>query len=178
MSVVRSPVSGAARVRGAFVGAAAGAVSIAAHGLGGGALTPGQSALGVLIGVCAGLGVLAGARPGPAGLPELMVLLGAGQAIGHAALSVGPGHHHESTATSGMLVAHLVAIVCGAVLIHAAESALGRAASSVRRTLAALRPAPHRDDDARVGVPAAGPSLPRLPLLASAVGTRGPPARA
>ncbi|MEU2253636.1 hypothetical protein [Nocardia xishanensis] len=172
---MRKPVKGATRLRGAFVGSASGAVSIAAHALGGGVISPEQSSVALLIGACAAVGVLVGSLRTRAGLLQLMGLLAIGQGIGHTALALAPGHHHGAHATVPMLLAHLAAIPVGALLIRGAEAAVGRAASSVRRAMrvlgALLVPAP----PTVVLVTARDAAIPRKLLLGSGIGTRGPP---
>ncbi|WP_280266065.1 hypothetical protein [Nocardia wallacei] len=170
---MRSSADPAARLRGACVGAASGAVSIAAHALGGGAIAVGSTALTLLVTACTLTGVLVSAIG--SGLPRLMLMLAAGQAIGHAALSMSPEHCHPAMFSSAMLIAHLVAIPVGALLIRGAEVALGRALSSVRRAVVALA--------ASVPAPPGSPLLPRHTgvaaprrlLISSGIGRRGPP---
>nr|WP_051161598.1 hypothetical protein [Nocardia transvalensis] len=160
-------------MRGASVGAASGAVSIAAHALGGGVVSLGSAAVPLLVAACTLVGVVVAALG--TGLPRLMLMLGAGQVVGHAALSAAPGHCHPAVFTSAMLVAHLVAIPVGALLVRGAEIALGRILSSVRRVVVALagtletsRPTPRIVRAVRV-------TIPRRLLLSSGTGRRGPP---
>ncbi|NEW37397.1 hypothetical protein GV794_24405 [Nocardia cyriacigeorgica] len=167
-------------MRGAFVGSASGAVSIAAHALGGGVVTPGSPSVTLLLGACALIGMVARALPVRPGSAQVMLLLTAGQAIGHLALTAAPGHHHGSGSAAIMLVAHLLAIPVGAVLIHGAEQAARRAVSSVHRAVAALctalaAPPPWAP---RSLATSADPLIPPRPLLTSGAGTRGPPASA
>ncbi len=166
-------------MRGAFVGSASGAVSIAAHALGGGVVTLGSSSVTLLLGACALIGVVARALPVRPGVAQVMLLLTAGQAIGHIALTAGHGHHHGSVSVAAMFAAHLVAIPVGAFLIRGAELAARRAVSSVRRAVAILRAtltAPPWTPSSLVI--SADPLIPPRPLLASGSGTRGPPATA
>lgn len=159
-------------MRGALVGSAAGAVSLAAHALGGGTVHLSQSSLVQLIGVCAAVGVVAGSRRGRIGRVELVALLAAGQAIGHTALSV--GHPHSAHPTPAMLVAHLVAMLCAALLIRCAEAGLVAAGSSLRRAMAALIGAP-RWASAPVVLAGVGATADTGRFLSGGVGTRGPP---
>ncbi|WP_431965737.1 hypothetical protein [Nocardia sp. bgisy134] len=172
---MRKPAVGATRLRGAFVGSASGAVSIAAHALGGGVISPEQSSVALLIGACAAVGVLVGSLRTRAGLLELMGLLAVGQAVGHTALTMSPGHHHGAHATALMLLAHLAAIPVGALLIRGAEAAAGRAASSVRRAVRVLGAMPVPALRAVVLVATRDAVMPRKLLLGSGMGTRGPP---
>ncbi|NUS95074.1 MAG: hypothetical protein HOQ36_22140 [Nocardia sp.] len=168
------PASTRARLRGAFVGAASGTVSIAAHAIGGGTVTLGHSATALLLGGCAIAGALATTlrtRRGPVPLPVLLVF---GQVIGHSALAAAPGHQHGSASTAPMLMAHLLAIPVGALLIHAAERAAGYAISRLKKAL-------HGSFARSVVLPRAAlvPRSTHRPvrrlLLCSGAGTRGPP---
>lgn len=162
-------------MRGLFVGAASGAVAIAAHALGGGAVSPDRSSITLLIAACAVVGTAIASTRVRRGASELAVLLAAGQTIGHLAMTMSPEHHHGPHMTAHMLVAHLIAIPSGAVLIRAAELAIARAASSVRRTLSVLYTVPlvaTRLPLVRAARLAPGA---RWFLVGSGVGTRGPP---
>ncbi|GAB2697178.1 hypothetical protein GCM10027089_18620 [Nocardia thraciensis] len=160
-------------MRGASVGAASGGVSIAAHALGGGTIALGSTALALLVTACTLTGVLVAAAG--TGLPRLMLMLAAGQAIGHAALSMSPEHCHPAMFNSAMVTAHLVAIPVGALLVRGAEIALGRVLSSVRRAVIALAgtvPAPPWSPP----VPRRSPvAAARRLLVGSGIGRRGPP---
>lgn len=177
---MRSSRSAVASLRGAFVGSACGAVSIAAHALGGGVVAPGSAPITLLLGACALIGTLARALPLRPGLAQVMLLLTAGQAIGHLALTAGPGHQHGSHSAAIMLATHLVAIPAGAVLIQGAELAARRSLSSVRRAVSALcavlaGPPPWAPSSLVAG---SDPLIPPRLLLTSGRGTRGPPAAA
>ncbi|MFF0633189.1 hypothetical protein ACFYTS_11880 [Nocardia sp. NPDC004151] len=171
---MRSPTDHTARLRGAAAGASSGAVAILAHGLGGGASLTDGSALALLLAACTVIGVVASSMRPRYGLPGTIGMLAAGQAIGHAALSMSPGHHHHSS-SAAMLIAHLVAIPVGALLIRAAEAGLRRAVTGVRRFLLALsailappvrRMRPRPADDRAVA---------RRLLVSPGIGRRGPP---
>ncbi|WP_280374137.1 hypothetical protein [Nocardia wallacei] len=170
---MRSTMDPAARLRGASVGAASGAVSVAAHALGGGAVPVDSAAVPLLVAACALTGVLV-ASVGT-GLARLMVLLGAGQAVGHAALSVAPEHCHRPGFAPAMLVAHLVAIPVGALLIRGAEVALGRVLSRVRRLVVALGAVPAVAAAVWRVVEGVRVVSARRLLWSSGVGRRGPP---
>ncbi|WP_433665881.1 hypothetical protein ACQP06_19025 [Nocardia sp. CA-136227] len=174
---MRSPTDHTARLRGAAVGASSGAVAILAHGLGGGATLTQGSALPLLVGACTVIGVVVATLRPRYGLAGTMGLLAAGQALGHAALSMPPGHHHHST-PAGMLIAHLVAIPVGALVIRAAETGLRRAVTGVRRFLLALGAVltpPTRPVHARVADDRAEA---RRLLVSPGIGRRGPPVAA
>ncbi|MGK8486543.1 hypothetical protein [Nocardia asiatica] len=172
---MRDPTVMAARLRGAFVGCAAGAVSIAAHALGGGGMSAGASPIATLIAVCAAVGVFAGARPHRHGVGEIMATLAIAQAVAHLAATLSTAHHHDAGATSVMLGTHLAAVPLGALLIHAAERAVLRAASELRQTVRVLADGPVAP--AGSGSLASGRALPQppRPLLSSGSGLRGPP---
>ncbi|WP_405495612.1 hypothetical protein [Nocardia sp. NBC_00511] len=174
---MRSSTDHTARLRGAAVGAASGAVAILAHGLGGGASGLDGSALALLLAACTLIGVVVAVRAARPGLVSVMGMLAAGQTIGHLTLSMSPGHHHHASSPS-MLVAHLVAIPLGALAIRAAEVGLRRAITSVRRFMLALAEALR---------PTAGPFTPRTRddraevrrlLVTPGLGRRGPPRNA
>ncbi|WP_159846890.1 hypothetical protein [Nocardia sp. CY41] len=172
---MRNPTVMAARVRGAFVGSAAGAVSIAAHALGGGALSPGAAPLALLIAACAAVGVLVGTRPHRHGVGRIMATLAVAQAVAHVASSLSAAHHHDAGTTPAMLGTHLAAVPLGALLIRAAEQAVLRAVSDVHRTVRILADGPGAPG--RISSPAFGHGLPRPRrfLLSSGSGLRGPP---
>ncbi|MGV9838793.1 hypothetical protein ACWDUL_31965 [Nocardia niigatensis] len=174
---MRSPTDHTARLRGAAVGASSGAVAILAHGLGGGATLLDGSALAMLFAACTLIGVVVATLRPRYGLAGTMVMLAAGQSIGHAALSMPPGHHHHSSSPS-MLLAHLIAIPVGALAIRAAEAGMRRAITSVRRFILALGSVPrpparparaHRADDRAEA---------RRLLVSPGIGRRGPPVAA
>ncbi|WP_040779413.1 hypothetical protein [Nocardia pneumoniae] len=170
---MRNPADVATRLRGAFVGSAAGAVSIAAHALGGGAMSPGAAPIAVLILACAAVGVLVGARPHRRGLGEITAMLAIGQTVAHLALTLSAAHQHD--ASSVMLGAHLAAIPIGALLIHAAERAVLQAASDIRHTVRILAVGPTAPAGFRSPVIDRALPWPRRLLLGSGSGLRGPP---
>ena len=135
-----------ARMRGGFVGGTCGVVAIVAHAVAEGAY-PGTTALTVLLSV-------------------------AGQAFGHIALSLGSGHFHLPG--SGMLAAHLAAVLVASALIRGAERGSALALNAVRR-IAAIR-----GPSSSLPVPAAlpvgyRPAVRRMQIFATGVSTRGPP---
>lgn len=172
---MRTSAEATARLRGAFVGSASGAVSIAAHAIGGGVVSPGQSSIGLLIAACTVVGVVVGARRPRFGVAEVMVLLAIGQAAGHVALTMSPGHHHSAGTTSVMLAAHLAAIPVGAVLIRGAEIGVGRAVSAANRAVRVLSTRPATPFVFQYAVPVGPLAAPRRLLFSSGFGLRGPP---
>lgn len=161
-----------ARLRGAFVGAASGALSIAAHGVGGGDMMPNESALVLLVVVSAALGAavsILGSR-----LP-LVAVLALGQLLGHTILAIASEHHHGSSLTPSMLGAHLGATLVCAVLIRGAVLGYGHALSVLRRivpVLVAVLPIP---DAQRPQCTDYRPDVVLRLLVSSGLGTRGPP---
>ncbi|MBF6543134.1 hypothetical protein [Nocardia brasiliensis] len=172
---MRNPVASMARVRGAFVGSASGAVSIAAHAVGGGTVSSTQSPIVLLIAACAGFGVLVGVRRNRYGVAEIMVLLAIGQAVGHLALTVAPGHQHSAGMSSVMLGAHLAAIPFGAALIRGAELAVVRAVSAANRAVRVLDAAATPPFELAYAIPLGSLTAPRRLLRSSGFGRRGPP---
>ncbi|MFE9784325.1 hypothetical protein ACFYO7_02970 [Nocardia salmonicida] len=168
-----SPTDHTARLRGAAVGSASGAVAVLAHGLGGATAVPGGSALTLLFAACALIGVVVTALPRGNNAMSTMVVLAVGQCAGHTALSLGHVQHH---AISGaMVIAHLVAIPVGAIAIRAAEVGVCRAVTSVRQLVLVLvgvaSPAEHP-----VRLPVADErAVLRQLLLRPDIGLRGPP---
>ncbi|WP_194825760.1 hypothetical protein [Nocardia sp. XZ_19_231] len=168
-----SPTDHTARLRGAAVGSASGAVAVLAHGLGGAAAVPAGSALALLFAACALIGVVVTALPRGNSAMSTMVVLAVGQCVGHTALSLGHFQHH--TISGAMVLAHLVAIPVGALAIRAAEVGVRRAVTSVRQLVLVL-----------AGVPSPAERPVRLPvaderavlrqlLLRPNIGLRGPP---
>ncbi|MEC3917327.1 hypothetical protein [Nocardia sp. CDC160] len=174
---MRSPTDHTARLRGAAVGASSGAVAILAHGLGGGATAPDTAALALLFAACTLIGVVVAALRPRYGLTGTMALLGAGQAVGHAALSMSPGHHHHASSPS-MLIAHLVAIPVGALVIRAAEAGMRRAITSVRRFILAIGSTPQPPARTRRGRAGDDRAEVRRLLVSPGMRRRGPPVAA
>ncbi|WP_245865397.1 hypothetical protein [Rhodococcoides kyotonense] len=164
-----------ARIRGAFVGAASGTLSIAAHGVGGGAMMPSESALVLLVVVSAALG---GAVAMLGGRLSMVAVLALGQVSGHTVLTIASEHHHGTSITPSMLTAHAVATVVCALLIHAALLGYGRAVSILRRIVPVLcLVLPVEDARPRERTEYRPDVVLRLPV-SSGVGTRGPPVAA
>ncbi|WP_338079969.1 hypothetical protein [Antrihabitans stalactiti] len=169
-----APNVDAARLRGGFVGACSGAITIAAHGLGGGE-TPSENALVLLLVTCAAVGVWAGSAAASGRLPVLVLQLCAGQAIGHIAITIAAEHSHDLLPSTSMLAAHCAAaLVCGA-LIFSAERLYRVTASTLRQVVVVL--APLVVDEAPLpALPAYRPDVVLRLLVSSGLGTRGPPA--
>lgn len=168
----------AAQLRGTVVGALSGALSIAAHGLGGGSAFPGDEAIVLLVAASAVVGAAVASlrsRRGP--LVLLALMLAAGQGIGHFTLTLASEHAHGLQLTPQMLGAHAAATIVGAVLIRAAERSLLSLLGSVLRVVVAVLsapPVPHIRRWTPTVLRRLDPTGARVALVAG--GTRGPPA--
>lgn len=161
-----------ARMRGMFVGAASGALSIAAHGAGGGDMMPSESALVLLMVVSAAVGgavTILGQR-----VPT-MAVLALGQILGHTVLSIASEHHHGSSLTPSMLTAHACATVLCAVLIRGAVLGYSHALSVLRQILPVLGVVLPAADVERTVPTEYRPNIVLGLLVSSGPGTRGPP---
>ncbi|MEV6430462.1 hypothetical protein [Nocardia sp. NPDC051463] len=176
MARVRTPMETAARLRGAFVGSASGAVSIAAHTLAGGTVSPGRSALTLLLAACTLTGAVVASRRARYGAVEVMTMLAIGQTVGHLALSISADHHHSTQPGGVMLMTHLIAILVGGLLIHGAERAVTGAASSAVRAVDVLGTGPLAPQAPALAVSVGAMPPPKRLLFSSGIGTRGPPA--
>ncbi|MCJ0902080.1 hypothetical protein [Rhodococcus sp. ARC_M6] len=166
-----------AQLRGAFVGGTSGAVSIAAHAIGGGGMAPSESAVALLLFACASVGAVVSSidiRRSPA--IALALMLAAGQAIGHITLTIASEHPHGLHPTFPMLAAHIAAIGVCALLIRAAEHGYVVAASTVAAIVAVLlRPATPEPASTSMRTRYRAKVVLRQ-LVTSGTGTRGPPA--
>ncbi len=160
------------RMRGAFVGAASGALSIGAHGVGGGVMMPSESALVLLVVVSAAVGgavTILGDR-----VPTMFVLA-LGQVLGHAILTIASEHHHGAGLTPSMLAAHAGATVLCAILIRGAIVGYSHALSVLRRILPVLGVVLPVSDTERANQTDYRPKVVLRLLVCSGAGTRGPP---
>ncbi|MGF7124001.1 hypothetical protein [Rhodococcus sp. AG1013] len=175
---MNSRTDAVARTRGMFVGSASGAVSIAAHGLGGGVAVPSEQAVVLLLAGSAVVGAItASARTVGHPLLFLGAVLAAGQGIGHLTLTLASDHGHGLHLTPQMLAAHAAATVVGAMLIRAAERALLGVITSVLRIVVAVLSAPPVPDVRRWTPTVVRRLDPTIGWITrSAGGTRGPPA--
>ncbi|MFD6062462.1 hypothetical protein [Rhodococcus wratislaviensis] len=163
-----------ARIRGACVGAVSAVVSVAAHGLAGGA-APSESALSLLIVVCAAVGVLVASAPGATSGPVMLAaVLTLGQVIGHSTLWLTAEHAHAQAWTPQMLAAHAASVGVAAGVIRGAERAYRRAVSALARMLPVFFTAtpPHVSPVHTTG---RGPAPILDVLRAGGTGTRAPP---
>ncbi|MBF6453440.1 hypothetical protein [Nocardia cyriacigeorgica] len=176
----RRPTSGSPR--GFLVGASAGALAVAAHGLAGGAY-PSSAELALILIAASVTGLAAAARP--MGWGSVLVWLAAGQAGGHVALTGLYGHEHASPTAAApagellggylpsgpMLLAHFTATAVCAALIPLAERLYRAVSAAVRIVVTAPRtPFTHRPPNAGVAI---FRLLGRSPI--GAVGPRAPP---
>ncbi|WP_230557760.1 MULTISPECIES: hypothetical protein [unclassified Rhodococcus (in: high G+C Gram-positive bacteria)] len=160
------------RMRGAFVGAVSGSLSIAAHGMGGGTMVPSESALVLLVVVSAALGGLVslfGARV------PLVAVLALGQLVGHTVLSIASEHHHASALTPSMLAAHAAATALCALLVRGAVLGCTHAVSVLRRILPVLAVVLPVQERPRLVTVDYRPDVILRLLVSWGPGTRGPP---
>jgi hypothetical protein len=162
-------------MRGAFVGSTSGAVSVAAHALGGGT-APAESSVVLLMLGCAAVGaVIASVRVNRHQLLVVAAALALGQAIGHLALEMGAVHLHGPQLGPEMVAAHAAAVAVTAVLIRAGEHGCVCALSALSRRV----PTPFAEAPVpapiAVCVPADSQAPARWLLVGSGTGTRGPP---
>ncbi|BDY27990.1 hypothetical protein [Mycolicibacterium mageritense] len=118
-----TPANHAAHLRGALVGACSALTATVAHTVAGGA-APSSSPLVVLVMLCATVGAAVGGFTPEARHTRTALLigaLGAGQALGHVALTMASGHHHTATLSAPMLGLHIAAAVGLGLLIGLAE---------------------------------------------------------
>ncbi|MEU2103394.1 MULTISPECIES: hypothetical protein [unclassified Nocardia] len=167
------PITG--HLRGGLVGVLVGVLAVAAHGAAGGG-APGSTELTLLLLIAAGVGSAAATARACSRPSVVAGLLGAGQLLSHAALSVLVGHDHSGTVggatgiplpTGWMLLAHTVATVACAALIVLAERLFTAASGALRVILAP----PRRARIAGASL-AAAPGLP--PYRCAPLGACGP----
>ncbi|MFS8100357.1 hypothetical protein LFM09_24820 [Lentzea alba] len=118
-------------LRGAALALTSAALTIAAHGLGGGELSEFVHALPLVVLIAFAAASLADKRTGK---PSIIAGLGTAQFAQHLLLSW-VNHEHANTLTGQMAVAHLVAAVLTGVLLFHAENALFRLFSAVTRLI-------------------------------------------
>lgn len=164
-------MSPAARMRGVATGLLTATLALAAHGAADHML-PGGTAIVVLAVLAATIGALASTIARAAQPGALVMLLSAGQLLGHLVLNAA-GHHTGSSAPgTAMLAAHALAVVVGAALIAAGDRlwrALSRAIRDAVRLVCPVDVAPvltsYRADQ---------PMRSTL-LMAASMSHRGPP---
>lgn len=168
-----------AQLRGAAVGSLSGAVGIAAHGLAGGGLPPSESALVLLLAVCAVVGATVSTLPiRDRDTLVLIAALTAGQVPGHLTLTFVDEHAHGLELSVPMLAAHVAAVaVCAGIVRGCEWSCLQLWSATVRVVLAALTLPPAPTDIWSV-IPAYRATVLLWLLISAGAGTRAPPARA
>ncbi len=164
-------------MRGATVGSLSGAVSIAAHGIAGGGMPPGEAAVVLLLAACAAVGAaVASIRVSDRDWPFLIAALTAGQLIGHATLGLAGDHAHGLGLSSPMITAHVAAIAISAGLVRGTERACLRALAALTRIILTVLAPLRVDTGTWSATPVSRAKLSLWLLVGAAAGTRGPPA--
>jgi hypothetical protein len=161
-------------LRGLAAGSLTVALATTAHAAASGG-TPSGATAAQLVVLAVVIGGLAGTIRGADRFRAQLVLLAAGQLLGHLLLGA-VGHHHGTAAgpsATTMLAAHLVAVTCGAALIASA----GYLCSALSRVVrAAVAPtSPPAFSAPLVALVAADQPLRSALLLAASMSHRGPP---
>jgi hypothetical protein len=170
--VTAGSASPAVHLRGLAAGALTVALAIPAHAAAGGG-TPSGAMSAQLVVLAIVIGALSGTIGG--GLRVQLVLMAAGQLLGHLLLGT-VGHHHGNAvipSAAVMVVAHVAAITCGAMLIAAA----GYLCAAVSRAVQAVDP-PTPLPVTAAPAPSYGQAdqpLRSALLLAASMSHRGPP---
>ncbi|MEV0947071.1 hypothetical protein [Rhodococcus sp. NPDC049939] len=159
--------------RGSAVGALAGALAVAAHGIGGGG-DPESAALALLLVTSIATGALTTHLPTRFhGRLALVGALGLGQFVAHAALTL-TAHPHSASPAASMLAAHAVATAICALLIASAERLYG---SLVHVWRVVLRGEPHPIPTAAQAHVSQHRTNPVDAMLRASISRRGPPVR-
>jgi len=166
--------SPAIQLRGLAAGSLTVALATTAHAAAGGGTPSGATAAQLVL-----LAVVIGALSATISCADRfrvqLVLMAAGQVLGHVLLGT-VGHHHASAAgpsATAMVAAHLVAVACGAALI-AAAGYLCAAISRAVRTTVAPTPTPVTTVP-RASLGDADQPLRSALQLAASMSHRGPP---
>ena len=164
----------AARLRGTAAGVLTAALAVAAHGVASGAAPTGAATMQLAV-LAATVGALAATVARASDPRVLLILLGAGQLLGHVLLAA-VAHGHSPAATppaAAMLTAHLVAVAAGAAMIAACDRLCGALSRAVRASVRPVGP----PVVAAPAVATVGADQPmRSPLLlATSMSYRGPP---
>ena len=161
-------------LRGLAAGSLTVALATTAHATAGGG-TPSGATAAQLVLLAVVIGALSATISCADRFRAQLVLMAAGQVLGHLLLGT-VGHHHANVAGPSaptMIAAHLVAVACGAALISAAGY-LCAAISRVMRTTVASTPFPISTAP-RVALGDADQPLRSALLLAASMSHRGPP---
>lgn len=166
--------SPAVLLRGLAAGSLTVALAVPAHAAAGGG-TPSGATSAQLVLLAMTMGALSATVRGSDRFRVQIVLMAAGQLLGHLLLST-VGHHHEnatSPSTAVMVAAHVAAVTCAAALIAAA----GYLCTAVSRAVRAVD-SPTPDPVVVAAGPAFGAAdqpLRSALLLAASMSHRGPP---
>jgi hypothetical protein len=161
-------------LRGLAAGSLTVALATTAHAAAGGGTPSGASAAQLVL-LAVAIGALSATISCADRFRVQLVLLAAGQALGHLLLGT-VGHHHADAAGPSaltMVAAHVVAVACGAALI-ASAGYLCTAISRAVRTAVAPTPFPVTTAP-RVVLGDADQPLRSALLLAASMSHRGPP---
>lgn len=174
-----SPPNTLAQVRGGFVGAVSGAVSIAAHGIAGGGTPSGAGAV-LLIAVCVAIGAIVVSLPAAIHRRSALVAaLVAGQCGGHLSLTLVSGqvaeHTHPLSLSAPMIAAHAAAVVVSAVLIRGAERGCRAAITAITRVVGAVLSSLPADAPLWTATPTHRVTVSPWLLAGATAGVRGPP---
>ncbi len=155
------------------MGALAGALAVAAHGVGGGGV-PDSAALTLLLVTCGGVGAMTTHLPARFhGSLALVASLGLGQLAAHAALTL-TAHPNSAGPDVPMLAAHAVATMVCALLIASAERLYG---PLVHVWCLVLRGEPQPISTAAQPHISSHHTNPVDALLRASISRRGPPVR-
>jgi hypothetical protein len=165
----------AARLRGVFVGASAGAVAVAGHSVGGAGL-PAAPSIVLMVLLCAAVGALASSSAEGLRRPiAVLAYVSAGQLVGHRTLVFASTHSHANHWSASMLASHAAAAIVCAALICTAERLFAALAGVLWRLIVVLL-ALCDDVNPRTGRPVwARTALTSRILAGGGLGTRGPP---
>jgi hypothetical protein len=173
--VAAGSASPAIQLRGLAAGSLTVALATTAHAAAGGGTPSGAAAAQLVL-----LAVVIGALSATIGAADRfrvqLILMAAGQVLGHLLLGTVGHHHHETAAgpsATVMVAAHLAAVACGAALI-AVAGYLCTAISRAVRTAVAPIPAPV-STASRAALVAADQPLRSALQLAASMSHRGPP---
>ena len=173
MPVSRVSPNPAAQLRGSAAGLLTASLAVAAHGVGAGAPPTGAAAA-ILAVLAATVGALAATIRSAADTRVLIGLLAAAQLVGHLMLATS-GHNHAAAAppAAAMLVAHVVAVLAGAVLISAGERLCRAVSRAVQAAVRIVCPPPAVERVAHMSD--ADQPMRSVLLLAASLSHRGPP---
>jgi hypothetical protein len=161
----------AALLRGASIALLTASLAAAAHAFGGG--VPAGGGIALLILLAGTIGAVTAIGNTVNGVVPLVVLLAAGQILGHVVLACGAHEHTEGGLSSpAMIVAHSAAVVLGAFLITAGGRFCQLLSTAVHALVASsLRPIRLL----RAVVTTSDQPLLALVLVGSSLSYRGPP---